>query len=105
VRAKNLELGVVVAGDCPQWVRGDPVRLRQILVNLVGNAVKFTAAGSVRLTLNRVGDLLRFEVRDTGIGITEKQMETVFEPFTQADGSHTRQFGGTGLGLAITRRL
>jgi signal transduction histidine kinase/ActR/RegA family two-component response regulator len=105
VRAKSLELGVVVAGDCPQWVRGDPVRLRQILVNLVGNAVKFTAAGSVRLTLNRVGDLLRFEVRDTGIGITEKQMEAVFEPFTQADGSHTRQFGGTGLGLAITRRL
>ena len=92
---------------CPVWVRGDPVRLRQVLVNLVGNAVKFTAAGSVTVTLApRDGDLVRFEVRDTGIGIARKtNCMSIFDAFTQADGSHTRQFGGTGLGLTITRRL
>ena len=106
VLAKGLELGVDFAPNCPRWLRGDPVRLRQILVNLVGNAVKFTAGGSVRLTLTpRDGNLLRFEVRDTGIGVPQDKLEAIFEAFTQADGSHTRQFGGTGLGLAITRRL
>ncbi len=104
--AKGLELGIDLAPDCPRWVRGDPVRLRQILINLVGNAVKFTASGSVRLTLApRAGDLVRFAVRDTGIGVPNDRMEAIFEAFVQADGSHTRQFGGTGLGLAITRRL
>ena len=104
--AKGLELGIDLGPDCQRWVRGDPVRLRQILINLVGNAVKFTAVGSVRLTLApRAGDLVRFAVRDTGIGVPKDQMEAIFEAFIQADGSHTRQFGGTGLGLAITRRL
>ena len=106
VRGKQLELRLEVAPGCPVWVRADPVRLRQVLLNLVGNAVKFTAAGSVTVTLAPLeGDLIRFEVRDTGIGIAADKLHSIFDAFTQADGSHTRQFGGTGLGLTITRRL
>ena len=106
VRQKPLDLRLDVDPGCPVWVRADPVRLRQVLLNLVGNAVKFTAAGSVTLTLTpQPGDLIRFEVRDTGIGIAADKMHAIFDAFTQADGSHTRQFGGTGLGLTITRRL
>ncbi len=105
-RTKKLDLAADLAPDCPHWVRGDPLRLRQILVNLVGNAIKFTTAGSVRVIVTaRPENQLRVEVRDTGIGVPPHQMEAIFEAFTQADGSHTRQFGGTGLGLAITRRL
>ena len=106
VHEKGLDLRLDLAPDCPVWVRTDPVRLRQVLVNLVGNAIKFTAAGSVTLTLTPgAGDLVRFEVRDTGIGIAADKLGLIFDAFTQADGSHTRQFGGTGLGLTITRRL
>ncbi len=106
VHEKGLDLRLELAPDCPVWVRTDPVRLRQVLVNLVGNAIKFTAAGSVQLTLTPgAGDLVRFEVRDTGIGIAAGKLGLIFDAFTQADGSHTRQFGGTGLGLTITRRL
>jgi signal transduction histidine kinase len=106
VREKQLDLRLDLAPGCPVWVRTDPVRLRQVLLNLVGNAVKFTAAGSVTLTLApRDGDLMCFEVRDTGIGIAGDKLHLIFDAFTQADGSHTRQFGGTGLGLTITRRL
>ena len=106
VRGKQLDLRLDVAPGCPDWVRADPVRLRQVLLNLVGNAVKFTAAGSVAVTLEpREGDVIRFEVRDTGIGIAPDKLHSIFDAFTQADGSHTRQFGGTGLGLTITRRL
>src|ERR1035437_6481791 len=106
VRQKELDLRLDVAPGCPVWVCADPVRLRQILVNLVGNAVKFTAAGSVTVTLAPgESDLIRCEVRDTGIGIAAGKLDSIFEAFTQADGSHTRQFGGTGLGLTITRRL
>ena len=106
VREKNLNLSLAFAPDCPAWVRGDPVRLTQVLVNLVGNAVKFTAEGSVRVMVSqsRPG-FVRVEVRDTGIGIAGAKLDSIFDAFTQADGSHTRQFGGTGLGLAITRRL
>jgi signal transduction histidine kinase/ActR/RegA family two-component response regulator len=104
--AKKLDISADFAADCPRWVRGDPVRLRQILVNLVGNGVKFTSAGSVHVTVGgQPGERIRIAVRDTGIGVPPDQMEAIFEAFTQADGSHTRQFGGTGLGLAITRRL
>jgi CheY-like chemotaxis protein len=87
-------------------VRGDPLRLRQVLVNMIGNAVKFTLEGrvDVRVTPPRRG-IVRFEVRDTGIGIPRDKLDTIFEAFTQADGSHTRRFGGSGLGLTITRRL
>ena len=106
VREKQLDLRLDLAPGCPDWVRADPVRLRQVLLNLVGNAVKFTAAGSVTVTLApREGDVIRFEVRDTGIGIAPDKLHSIFDAFTQADGSHTRQFGGTGLGLTITRRL
>jgi CheY-like chemotaxis protein len=106
VREKQLDLRLDLAPGCPAWVRADPVRLRQILVNLVGNAIKFTAAGSVTVTLAPgTGDLVRFEIRDTGIGIAAGKLNSIFDAFTQADGSHTRQFGGTGLGLTITRRL
>jgi signal transduction histidine kinase len=106
VRQKELDLRLDLAPGCPVWVRADPVRLRQVLVNLVGNAVKFTEAGSVTVTLSpRESDLIRFEVRDTGIGIAAGNLHSIFDAFTQADGSRTRQFGGTGLGLTITRRL
>jgi CheY-like chemotaxis protein len=82
------------------------VRLRQVLINLVGNAVKFTMEGAVSVVVNqpRTG-IVRLEVQDTGIGIAFEKLNSIFDAFTQADGSHTRQFGGTGLGLAITRRL
>jgi signal transduction histidine kinase/ActR/RegA family two-component response regulator len=103
---KSLQLGLDVAPRCPSWVGGDPVRLRQVLVNLIGNAVKFTAKGSVRVAVSvHTAGTVRFEVRDTGIGVPPGKMDAIFEAFTQADGSHTRQFGGTGLGLTITRRL
>jgi signal transduction histidine kinase len=100
------ELRLSVEPDCPAWLRGDPVRLRQILVNLVGNAVKFTREGSIEVSVARAsGDRLLFAVKDTGIGIERDKLDTIFEAFTQGDGSHTRRFGGTGLGLTITRKL
>jgi CheY-like chemotaxis protein len=106
VREKNLDLSVAFAPDCPAWVRGDPVRLRQVLINLLGNAVKFTSQGTVRVIVSQARPgIVRFEVHDTGIGIDQAKLISVFDAFTQADGSHTRRFGGTGLGLAITRRL
>jgi signal transduction histidine kinase len=93
-------------GEIPEWIRSDPTRLRQILVNLVGNAIKFTVQGhvKVRVHFNNPG-LLEIEVRDTGIGISEDKRMSVFDPFTQADTSTRREFGGTGLGLTIAKRL
>ena len=95
--------------DMPAWVVADPVRLRQCLFNLVGNAVKFTPRGSVVVSAARCGSPdspgLRFQVRDTGIGISAEAQATLFERFQQADASTTRRFGGSGLGLAITRKL
>jgi CheY-like chemotaxis protein len=108
---KALELSVECAPDVPDELYGDPVRLRQVIVNLVGNAVKFTAAGSIRLRVERLpaGDdsaiYLQFSVADTGIGIPKEHQELIFEPFRQADGSTTRRFGGTGLGLSICLHL
>ncbi|MBF0213154.1 MAG: PAS domain S-box protein [Magnetococcales bacterium] len=107
---KGLELLCSRGRGVPQQVRGDPLRLQQVLLNLLGNAVKFTATGEVELRvelLERRGQQveLRFTVRDTGIGIRPEQVAHLFESFTQADTSTTRQFGGTGLGLAISRRL
>ena len=108
--AKRLELVLDAAPGLPVELLGDPLRLKQVLINLLGNAVKFTAQGSVTL---RVRELerdarqvtLRLEVADTGIGIDPAKQARIFEPFTQADSSTTRRFGGTGLGLSIVRRL
>ncbi|MBF0428577.1 MAG: response regulator, partial [Magnetococcales bacterium] len=107
---KGLELLCSRGNGVPVHVRGDPLRLQQILLNLCGNAVKFTAQGEVELRVEVAGHQdqqveLRFSVRDTGIGIKPEQIETLFDSFTQADTSTTRQYGGTGLGLAISRRL
>jgi signal transduction histidine kinase/CheY-like chemotaxis protein len=104
--AKGLKLAAYVAADVPERVMGDPLRLRQILFNLLGNALKFTEKGSVRLSLERAGEMeLCIKVADTGIGLTEEQRDRLFQPFVQADSTTTRRFGGTGLGLSIVRRL
>jgi CheY-like chemotaxis protein len=105
---RGLRLGLNVQGEIPAEIRTDPTRLRQILMNLVGNAVKFTEQGEVVLSVGlEPGDepRLRFSVKDTGIGIEPDRLRSLFQPFAQADSSVTRRFGGTGLGLAICRRL
>ncbi len=108
--AMGLELVYLVAEDVPHWVKGDPVRVRQILINLVGNAMKFTEQGSIFIELCTVpgdGDdvQLSFSVKDTGIGISAEKHPLLFQAFRQVDGSMTRAKGGTGLGLAISRQL
>jgi signal transduction histidine kinase/CheY-like chemotaxis protein/HPt (histidine-containing phosphotransfer) domain-containing protein len=108
--AKDLRLFMNLGPAMPLWVRGDPTRLRQILFNLIGNAIKFTEKGSVSVIGSHrvVGDSaleLRFEVRDTGVGIPEAARTRLFARFSQADSSTTRRFGGTGLGLAICKQL
>jgi len=103
---KKLELRDETRGKELPWVRGDAVRLRQVLLNLLQNAVKFTNKGSVRLrAANDGGGMLRIEVEDTGIGVPKEKQETVFQKFVQADPAHSRRLGGTGLGLAISKRL
>ncbi|WP_147822164.1 ATP-binding protein [Salidesulfovibrio onnuriiensis] len=108
---KGLKLTCSVADAIPPILRGDPIRLRQILINLLGNAVKFTKQGEVTLNVEHMQDLedgsleIQMEVRDTGVGIPPEQLPTIFDSFTQADGSTTREYGGTGLGLAISRQL
>ena len=109
-RRKGIALAARVAPTVPASLRGDPTRLRQVLLNLVGNAIKFTEHGGVLLRATIEGEpsapnRLRFEIQDTGIGITPETRKLLFEPFRQADGSTTRCYGGTGLGLAISRRL
>ncbi|MBI2566063.1 MAG: response regulator [Candidatus Schekmanbacteria bacterium] len=109
-REKGLLLSCAIDPEVPVWVRGDPGRLRQILANLAGNAIKFTPRGSVAVQVSRestrgVDAVLRFSVRDTGIGIPRDKIGILFEKFTQVDASTTRRYGGTGLGLAISREL
>jgi len=108
--AKNLPLEIEYAGPIPESIHCDPVRLRQILVNLMGNAIKFTETGCVRLLtrfIQRSDGLswLQFDVIDTGIGMTQEQIRKLFKPFMQADSTTSRKFGGTGLGLSISKRL
>ncbi len=107
---KSLEFLLETAPEVPAYLIGDPMRLGQVLINLVGNAVKFTEKGEVVIRADLEQDegeqvTLRFTVKDTGIGMSPKQIESLFRPFTQADSSITRKFGGTGLGLTISKRL
>jgi PAS domain S-box-containing protein len=107
---KGLELICDLEPGTPAWLRGDPGRVRQVLVNLLGNAVKFTAQGEVAVTVRCEGEregkaTLRFTVRDTGIGFAQERAPALFRPFVQADGSSTRRYGGTGLGLTISKQL
>ena len=107
---KRLELAVAIDPTLPRWIRGDVTRLRQILVNLLGNAVKFTASGEVTLTVKLFSGSadapsLHFAVRDTGCGIPADRLDRLFRAFSQVDASTTRRYGGTGLGLAISKKL
>ncbi|MGJ3258914.1 MAG: ATP-binding protein [Rhodospirillales bacterium] len=109
-QGRDVSLITFVDPDVPDWVKTDPVRLRQVLMNLAGNAAKFTEAGQVVISAHKIdmrdsGVRVRFQVSDTGIGISKENQEKLFEAFTQAEGSITRRFGGTGLGLSISRRL
>jgi PAS domain S-box-containing protein len=107
--AKGIELIAVAGPEVPEAIRTDGIRLRQVLTNLVGNAVKFTEKGGVRIeatmTVGHERNYLRFEVRDTGVGVPAEKRKEIFDEFVQADSSHARKFEGTGLGLAICRRL
>jgi CheY-like chemotaxis protein/anti-sigma regulatory factor (Ser/Thr protein kinase) len=106
---KAIDFKIITEETLPTAIRTDPTRLRQCLINLTDNAVKFTKQGHVHVTVSQQQmngkPLIRFDVEDTGIGIPPEKQKMIFEPFTQSDGSTSREFGGTGLGLAITRQL
>jgi PAS domain S-box-containing protein len=104
-RAKGLHLDIHYDPALPTCLRGDELRVRQVLTNLLDNAIKFTEKGSVTLRAELQGEQLHFEVRDTGIGIAPARLQAIFDPFTQADASMTRRFGGTGLGTTISKQL
>ena len=110
VQAKGLEMLLNISPDLPRFINADPVRLKQVLVNLLGNASKFTERGEIELkieplVLHENHTTFRFSVRDTGIGIKPEKQDKIFEAFSQEDGSTTKKYGGTGLGLTITNRL
>src|SRR5262249_5769461 len=102
---KGLELICDIAPDVPDDVVGDAIRLRQVLLNLLGNAIKFTSRGEIVVSVEMVGGEHRFSVHDTGIGIARDKQRSIFGAFEQADGSATRRYGGTGLGLTIAAQL
>jgi signal transduction histidine kinase len=105
VKEKNIFLDIQVSDNLPESCIGDPVRLRQVLLNLASNAFKFTTQGGITLRVLNINDRLRFEVEDTGIGISQEQQSKIFESYQQANTDTTRKFGGTGLGLTISRSL
>jgi two-component system sensor histidine kinase/response regulator len=112
IRAKDhgLEFASFISPTVPDWLIGDPGRLRQVLNNLAGNALKFTQLGEIVIRANKIEDRadqvkVRFEVTDTGIGIPKDRQDAIFDVFTQADGSTTREYGGTGLGTTISKQL
>ncbi len=107
---ENVQLNCIIDDKMPQWVKGDPCRLRQVLINLLGNAAKFTENGKIEAEIKciRKDDIeatVEIAIRDTGIGISQEQQKHIFDVFQQADGSTTRKYGGTGLGLAISKRI
>ncbi|TGL85099.1 PAS domain-containing sensor histidine kinase [Leptospira congkakensis] len=102
---KSIDLKLEIDSEVPQYIYSDPGRIRQIIFNLLGNAIKFTEKGSVVLRVKRESDKIRIEVEDTGIGIAKDKMESIFHKFSQADTSTSRKYGGTGLGLSISERL
>ena len=109
-KEKGIELKLLLDNELPRYVAGDPVRMGQILDNLLGNAIKFTAKGYVRLSITQIGKQvprhrIAFAVEDTGIGIPADKIDSIFTGFIQASGDTTRRFGGTGLGLSITKKL
>jgi diguanylate cyclase (GGDEF)-like protein len=109
VQQKGIEIGYLLSPGVPDRVNGDALRLRQVLLNLIGNAVKFTERGEVAIRIASIGDgddlMLRFEVSDTGIGMDDNAVQNIFQSFVQADRTTTRKYGGTGLGLAISKQL
>ena len=104
-RAKGLQVDIHYDPALPTNLRGDELRIRQVLTNLLDNAIKFTAAGTVTLRAEQQEGMLHFSVKDTGIGIAQERLQAIFDPFTQADASMTRRFGGTGLGTTISKQL
>lgn len=107
---KNLEVNSLICEDVPRYLVGDPIRVKQILSNVINNAIKFTESGEVTICVSQVDEtqdtsIINFDIKDTGIGIEKEKLDIIFEEFSQADTSTTRRFGGTGLGLAITRKL
>jgi PAS domain S-box-containing protein len=102
---KGVEVTAIIAPEVPMIIRADGGRLRQVITNLMGNAAKFTERGGVCVEVKLAGDMLRFDVRDTGVGVPPAKRQEIFQEFVQADASHARKFGGTGLGLAISKRL
>ena len=105
VKTNNNQLHITIEPELPKFIRSDPVRLRQIILNITGNALKFTFGGKVHIRLKKDGDQLRVEIEDNGIGMTKEQVEKIFAEFSQVDNSTTRKFGGAGLGLSICERL
>ena len=109
IKEKNLHINSEISSDIPKYLLGDATRIRQILVNLIGNAIKFTAQGEVRVEVCQIAGpesyLLQFSVTDTGVGMSPEQQARIFAPFSQGDSSNTKRFGGSGLGLAISRHL
>jgi CheY-like chemotaxis protein/anti-sigma regulatory factor (Ser/Thr protein kinase) len=105
IQAKGLVLHSFIDDNVPCWALGDPTRLRQVILNLLTNAVKFTEVGAIRLTARMMGDRLHVSVQDTGIGVPAEHLDRLFQPFSQVEASTSRRFGGSGLGLAICSRI